>query len=177
MSTESQITANRENAKKSTGPKTEEGKAASSKNATKHGFYSKEFQVRDEEKAEFANLYAGLYLEISPNTTILMELFYQLIHASWNLHRIRRIEGDYFLQSANPYADDKLAAQLETIARHRTRFERVKTAVFKQIQEQLTNKAIAQESDTVPLSAPAFANLAFLHKAFKPTKDLSLIHI
>jgi hypothetical protein len=32
---------NRANAKKSTGPKTVEGKAASSKNAFKHGMYSK----------------------------------------------------------------------------------------------------------------------------------------
>src|SRR5689334_6836431 len=32
---------NRENAKKSTGPKTADGKVASSKNALKHGIYSK----------------------------------------------------------------------------------------------------------------------------------------
>jgi hypothetical protein len=35
--TEAQINANRENAKKSTGPRTAEGKAASSRNGLKHG--------------------------------------------------------------------------------------------------------------------------------------------
>jgi len=56
MSTQAQINANRENAEKSTGPKTAEGKAASSKNATRHGFYSKEFQVREEEREAFTRL-------------------------------------------------------------------------------------------------------------------------
>ena len=37
MATEKQIAANRENAKSSTGPRTDAGKAASSSNALKHG--------------------------------------------------------------------------------------------------------------------------------------------
>ena len=37
MRTEKQISASRENAKESTGPRTTEGKARASKNALKHG--------------------------------------------------------------------------------------------------------------------------------------------
>ena len=40
MPSQTRIDANRANARKSTGPKTEAGKAASSQNATKDGFYS-----------------------------------------------------------------------------------------------------------------------------------------
>ena len=41
MATEAQIKANQENAKKSTGPATSEGKQRSSMNAMVHGFFSK----------------------------------------------------------------------------------------------------------------------------------------
>ena len=41
MATEAQIKANQENAKKSTGPATEEGKQRSSMNAMVHGIFSK----------------------------------------------------------------------------------------------------------------------------------------
>jgi len=39
MTTQKQIKANRQNAQKSTGPKTDEGKAAVSQNAVKHGIF------------------------------------------------------------------------------------------------------------------------------------------
>ncbi|MBI5265909.1 MAG: hypothetical protein HY851_01635 [candidate division Zixibacteria bacterium] len=41
MATDKQISANRLNAQKSTGPVTDDGKAASSRNAVTHGFFSK----------------------------------------------------------------------------------------------------------------------------------------
>jgi len=167
MATDAQINANRQNARKSTGPKTEEGKASSSRNALKNGFYSREFLVRDDEREDFERLRAGLLAEIQPNTNIIFGLFFQLLHAEWNLHRIRRIEAGYFLQSENPYADEKLSPQLETIARHRMRFERTRTSVFKQIQDQLTNRAFAMESDSVPLTAHQQANHALLHRSFR----------
>ena len=40
-----QIQANRDNAQKSTGPKTDEGKAIVSQNNTKHGLYSKDIII------------------------------------------------------------------------------------------------------------------------------------
>ena len=49
---EAQLKANRENAQKSTGPKTDEGKKAASKNALKHGLRSRSFTLIHGEDAE-----------------------------------------------------------------------------------------------------------------------------
>ena len=53
MSTKAQVKANRKNAKKSTGPKTTEGKENSSQNATKHGFFACHDVIKTESQLEF----------------------------------------------------------------------------------------------------------------------------
>ena len=53
MATHAQILANRENAKKSTGPKTEAGKAKSSMNRLSHGFASSARFSKGEDPEEF----------------------------------------------------------------------------------------------------------------------------
>ncbi len=53
MSTEAQINANRQNAQKSTGPRTAEGKAVVSQNAVKHGLFAAEAVIRIENPADY----------------------------------------------------------------------------------------------------------------------------
>ncbi len=53
MASKRQTNANRRNAKKSTGPKTPEGKAASCMNSVKHGFRSSQVVIPGESEAEF----------------------------------------------------------------------------------------------------------------------------
>ena len=50
--TEAQVNANRENAKKSTGPRTAEGKAASSRNRLLHGLRANKHILVDEDDPE-----------------------------------------------------------------------------------------------------------------------------
>ena len=57
---------NRHNAKKSTGPKTVEGKAASSKNAFKHGLYSKSACIPGENPEDLDALREDLRAEHQP---------------------------------------------------------------------------------------------------------------
>ena len=75
MATESQFNANRENAKASTGPKTEEGKAKSSRNNTKFGLESPSRGeslfattncVQPEEKEDYENFYSKLWTTLAP---------------------------------------------------------------------------------------------------------------
>jgi hypothetical protein len=54
MATEAQINANRANARKSTGPRTPEGKAVVSQNAVTHGFLARETVIHGEDQSQFA---------------------------------------------------------------------------------------------------------------------------
>ena len=53
MTTNAQIKANRNNAKKSTGPRTEQGKARVAKNALKHGLLARDTVLPGEDAADF----------------------------------------------------------------------------------------------------------------------------
>ncbi|MFN0167601.1 MAG: hypothetical protein ACKV22_14320, partial [Bryobacteraceae bacterium] len=67
MATVSQITANRANARKSTGPKTPAGKVRSSQNALRHGLASRQIVLNTEDEAAFQALYAEFLDEYQPS--------------------------------------------------------------------------------------------------------------
>ena len=66
MSTQKQVKANRQNSKKSTGPKTAEGKAAVSKNAVKHGLFAEEAVVTGENPADYEAYLESYLTELKP---------------------------------------------------------------------------------------------------------------
>jgi hypothetical protein len=93
MSTQSQINANRQNAQASTGPRTPEGKAASSANATKHGL-SAGFRVLDNEnREEFDELIADYHATFKPANTQERFLVEEMAQSRWRLARARRLEA------------------------------------------------------------------------------------
>ena len=167
MATEAQILANRANSQLSAGPKTEAGKARASQNATKHGFYSKAFIVRDDEQEDFDNFLEELNYVLKPEGNVLLEgLFAQIIHAEWQLHRLRIQEAQIYANSLNPFDDDATIRKLELIARHRTRFERSRQSAMKQYETQATN---FQNFTGIPYEwrreIPWVANVHSLHKS------------
>ena len=88
MATAAQIAANQANARRSTGPRTAEGKTASARNATTHGLSSQDFVVLAGQEEEFDQFMADLEAEIQPAGAIERELFAQHAHAAWTLrHR------------------------------------------------------------------------------------------
>ncbi len=138
MSTTAQVLANRVNAKNSTGPKTAAGKAKSSQNATTHGFYSKAFVVRDAEKADFETMQKDLHDVYDPVDATAEDLFQQILHASWNLFRLRRIENEIYASSDDPFGDAAVRARLDALRRHKGHFERSLRSARKSLIEHTT---------------------------------------
>ena len=88
MTTQKQLQANRANARKSTGPKTETGKAQSRLNAVKHGLTARLIVIGDEDPAEFEELRAGLMEQYDPQLPDERELVEYLAGVLWRLRRI-----------------------------------------------------------------------------------------
>ena len=92
MATKAQIKANRKNAKKSTGPRTEEGKARVSLNALKHGLLARDAVLPEEDPAEFDRQLRDLEHDLRPENSVEFELVRQIADAQWRMRRLVRIE-------------------------------------------------------------------------------------
>lgn len=90
MSSEARRRANRANAQKSTGPRTPEGKARSSRNAAKHGLAADLSFANDAERHEFLAFESAVAAEIRPHGALEMDALRQFADAAWRLRKIRR---------------------------------------------------------------------------------------
>ena len=163
MASSARLAANRANAEKSTGPRTPEGKARSSQNSIKHGLSSRGFVVRDDETGEFEQLRDSLYRQVAPRGALEITLFRRLLHATWNLHRIERLEAELFHDNIDPLADPSHDAQLDRLARYQSRFER---SYYRALRELRT----IQTGRILKLQVPA--RLADVTPALSSTKEL-----
>jgi len=82
-----QISANRQNALKSTGPRTEVGKMHSRVNAFRHGFRASQSVTVLERSAEFKVLRANLFEQLKPSTVIEQIEVDRLARAYWTRNR------------------------------------------------------------------------------------------
>ena len=93
MSTKAQIKANQQNAQKSTGPRTDEGKAAVSQNAVKHGLFAAEAVITGENPADY-ELYHDKYLaELLPVGMVESMLAERIVSLAWRLRRAERMQN------------------------------------------------------------------------------------
>lgn len=96
MASEKHAAASRRNAEKSTGPRTESGKARSSRNALKHGLSAEQVVIFDEDPAAFDNLRDDLYALYQPADPVAENLVEQVAACIWRLRRVPQIEAGIF---------------------------------------------------------------------------------
>ena len=96
MTTQSQINANRQNAKKSTGPKTPEGKAAASQNSIKHGLLARSNVLSSESQQEFDLHRNLLFEELAPATPMESILTDRIVSLTWRLKRTETLQTQTF---------------------------------------------------------------------------------
>ena len=96
MASDKQITANRENSKRSTGPKTLDGKRRSSLNALKLGGFARSTLLPSEDKAEFSRFARGVYADWQPVGTTERALVELIISTLWRHRRLQSVEGGLY---------------------------------------------------------------------------------
>lgn len=92
--TEKQLAARRANAQKSTGPRTPEGKARSSRNAVKHGFFAQTALLYYESPEDFVALRDSYIAEYAPQGPTEMHFVMEMANAQYRLRRVRGMEAD-----------------------------------------------------------------------------------
>ena len=96
MTTAAQIQANRTNARKSTGPRTPEGKEKASQNALKHGLRAKQAVIPGEDPGEFEEHREEMLAELAPAGAVQTMLAERIVHLSWRLRRAERVQNAVF---------------------------------------------------------------------------------
>jgi hypothetical protein len=112
MASPAQIQANRRNALRSTGPRSDEGKAASRFNALKHGLEADSLVIPGEDPAELEALALDYQRQFDPQGPQERFLVEAIVSADWNLRRYRRLEAQIYRALAAPPTEDSEAPAL-----------------------------------------------------------------
>jgi hypothetical protein len=102
MISERKLAANRLNAAKSTGPRTDEGKAASARNAITHGFSAQTCAgvvLGGEDQIEFNAFADAAMRDLKPIGIIQREVAGHIVQILWKLRRVPRIEQEMTKQA------------------------------------------------------------------------------
>ncbi len=118
MASDAQNKANRANATRSTGPRTDAGKEASRLNALKHGILAKDVVLPDEDEAEFARLKESLYTELQPVGELEALQADLAAGYAWRLRRAMNIEKGIFMREVYGKIAEKADAAARSLVSH-----------------------------------------------------------
>ena len=132
MSTPAQIAANIANSRSSTGPATEEGKAASSRNAVTTGLFAAGALIRPGEEPIYAELEESLHAELGPATLMEENLVEEILGAMWRLRRCRLVEAS--LAALDDDAAERRQASIDRARAQTSRLLYKATAELRRLQ-------------------------------------------
>src|SRR5689334_18692063 len=117
MTSNLQIEANRRNAHLSTGPRTEQGRRITSRNALKHGLTAQHVTFFDETEADFRRFHRQLMRVLRPEGAMEAQLAERASICAWRLRRVYRIETGMFSKARKLWAPTgpTLANDIETV--------------------------------------------------------------
>ncbi len=113
--------ANKQNAQKSCGPKTEAGREAIRFNALTFGLRTRTIILPTENAAAYSQLWDELCADFSPRTRLEMCCFETIVVAQW--HLIRNANSENRIYQEIPFGEHRFA-MLAEVDKQRTKFEK-----------------------------------------------------
>ena len=151
-----QIEANRRNARKSTGPITEEGKQRSRCNAVRHGLTAETVIGALEDAEDYKAFEAAIIADYDAQSAVERELVLRLASVLWRLRRATTMETGLFEIQADYLHEFRHARQVNPASREvvYALFGRADPVSFDPASHGITNG-----TETVPNSGPKSSNL------------------
>ena len=140
---------NRANAQHSTGPRSPQGKARSSRNALTHGLSSRTAVLPSEDQAAYQNHCRQFFDEYRPATPTETQLAQELADTAWRLNRIPALEAEllnHAAQAIDPDPADAIRA-LATLSLHGARLSRQFQKTLQQLRELQAGRLAQRDSD------------------------------
>jgi hypothetical protein len=170
MTTAAKASANAQNAQNSTGPRTEEGRARSARNAVTHGLTAQKFLVPPDQQAEFDELHQALRDEIAPDGALEQITFNQLLHAAWKAQAIARMEEEILLGGLEAIQDEQTARTLDRLTRYAAAAGRAYARALKELRALQTGRTLRR---IIPVeTAEEIPTLASIPALTKQTYDM-----
>ncbi len=177
MISQKQLEANRRNAQRSTGPRTEEGKKVAALNARRHNLTGQVTAMTDADRIMHDAFSASIVENLAPEGAMEIQLAQRIATDSWRLNRISAVEDNLFALGHNAKSDEIETPDSDNAAEIHAALTAAKvfTAEAKQLQlltlyEQRINRNLQKNLAT--LQALQAARLAKREAEMKEAKKL-----
>ncbi|MBC7782652.1 MAG: hypothetical protein H7144_02340 [Burkholderiales bacterium] len=139
---DAKLQANRQNALKSTGPRSVEGKARSAMNAIRHGLCAAAIVAPGEDLSDFELIRDQLFIEHDPQTVVETVLVTQLAHSAWRMSRLAGAEAKAIEQNMTRFGKklDAAGALGHDIGSHNSMLNRLQ--IYQMRQERAFYRAL-----------------------------------
>jgi hypothetical protein len=142
-----------------TGPRTEAGKAKSSRNAIRTGLYAARDFVRPEEEEEYAQTLIKLMDELVPANSVEQTFATEIMGATWRLRRCRLIEEHFGIipdLDFDPMLDERTEKQQKSVDRARAQSHLILRRSLDELRKLQKVRTIPEQiADQLPKSKPA----------------------
>jgi hypothetical protein len=163
---DAQLIANRENAQRSTGPRTAEGKSRTRLNGLRHGLTGQTVLLPEEDRAIYDKHCSDFLTELRPEGPVETQVAQSIADDYWRLNRIKAIEDNIFalgieadpenepaLAQAQTFLDN--AAQINLLSLYESRLNRAVAKKLAELRElQRLRKVGENRSGLIPTVPP-----------------------